>query len=64
MPRSLKFKGWMAENGVKQSEIAELLNIDVGNVNEKVNNKQPWTLAQVQQICSHYGISADFYFIN
>lgn len=60
---NLKFKGWLVENSIKQSEIAELLEIDQVNVNAKINNKQPWTLQQVKTICQHYGISADIYFI-
>lgn len=60
---NLKFKGYMAENGIKQSEIAELLKIDVANVNLKVNGKQDFTLPQIRAICGKYGISADEYFI-
>lgn len=58
-----KFKGYMAEHGIKQTDLAELLDIDVTNVCEKVNGRQPWTLAQVKIICETYGISADEYFI-
>ena len=60
--KNLKFKGYMAENGIKQSDIAKLLNIDISNVNLKVNGKSPWTLAQVKEICLKYKISADEYF--
>ena len=59
----LKFKGYCAENGIKQKEIAELLGIDKSNVNLKMNGKQPFTLEQVKTICKHYGISADIYFV-
>lgn len=59
----LKFKGYCAEHGIKQSEIAELLGITVSNVNLKLNDKQPFTLEQVKQLCEHYGISADIYFV-
>lgn len=57
-----KFKGYCAEHNIKQSEIAELLGINLSNVNEKLNGKQPFTLAQVKILCQHYGISADDYF--
>lgn len=60
---NLKFKGFMAEHGIKQNEIAELLEIDVANVNQKVNGKQDFTLPQIRKICEKYGISADEYFI-
>lgn len=60
--KNLKFKGYMAENGIKQIEIAELLGLDVSNVNLKVNGNQPWTLPQVKKICEKYEISANEYF--
>lgn len=64
MPKgNLKFKAWMVENNIQQSEIAELLGIALQNANEKINNRQPWTLAQVKVICQKYGLSADVYFI-
>ena len=59
----LRFKGFMAENGIKQTDLAELLCLDVSNVNLKVNGKQPWTVAQIKTICDRYQISADKYFI-
>lgn len=59
----LKFKGYCVEHKIKQIEIAELLGITVSNANEKLNGKQPFTLEQVRVLCSHYGISADEYFI-
>jgi len=60
---NLKFKGFMAENGIKQTDLAELLKIDISNINLKVNGKQPWTLSQIKTICDKYQISADEYFI-
>ena len=59
--KNLKFKGWLAENGVKQKEIAELLGIDISNVNEKVNGKQEFTAPQMRAICPKYNISADIF---
>lgn len=60
---NLKFKGFMAEHKITQAELAELLEIDVSNVNLKINGKQPWTLQQVKAICEKYNISADKYFV-
>lgn len=60
---TLKFKGYCAEHNIKQVDLAELLGINVANVNEKVNGKQPFTLEQVKTICKKYSISADEYFI-
>ncbi len=61
--KTLKFKAWLVERGIKQSEIAELLNINLTNVNEKLNGKQPFTLEQIKTICGKYDLSADEYFI-
>ena len=59
----LRFKGYCAENKVKQSEIAEILNITVQSTNRKLNGKEPFTLEQVKTLCEHYSISADEYFV-
>jgi len=59
--KSLKFKGWLVEHGIKQSEIADLLGIDIGNVNEKINGKQNFTFPQIKAICEKYGLSADIF---
>lgn len=58
-----KFKGYCAERGIKQTELAELLDITPANMSEKMNGKQPFTLIQVKKICETYQISADEYFI-
>lgn len=58
---NLKFKGWLAEHGIKQSEIAELLDIDISNVNQKINGKQEFTVPQIRAICNKYNISADIF---
>ena len=60
---SLKFKGYCAEHGIKQVDLAELLGITVSNLNEKINGKQQFTLSQVKTICEKYHISADEYFL-
>ena len=35
-----KFKGWLVEHRIKQSEVAELLGITEANLNLKLNGKQ------------------------
>ena len=57
----LQFKAWLVSNGVKQTEIAELLSISLQAVNEKVNGKKEFTMPQVRTICKTYGISADLF---
>lgn len=61
--RMMSFKGWMADNGVKQKEIAELLGISITATNAKVNQRQDFTLEQIKKICAHYGISADIFLV-
>ena len=63
MNNPLKFKGFCAENGIKQSDIAKLLGVTVSIVNAKINGRIPFTLSQVKAICEEYKISADDYFI-
>lgn len=58
---NLKFKAWLVEHGIKQSDLAELLELDLSNVNEKVNGKQEFTMQQVKTICAKYGLSADIF---
>lgn len=59
----LKFKGYCAEHNIRQKDIADLLGINVQSVNRKMNGKEPFTLEQVKTLCTHYGISADEYFV-
>lgn len=59
----LKFKGYCAENKIKQSEIADILKITVQSVNRKLNGREPFTLEQVKTLCEHFSISADEYFV-
>lgn len=59
----LKFKGYCAEHNIKQSEVAEILDISVQQVNRKINGKEAFTLEQVKILCKHYEISADEYFV-
>lgn len=59
----MKFKGYCAEHGIKQAEIAELLDITIQGANAKINGRQEFTLSQVRKLCEHYGISADVYFL-
>lgn len=61
--RMLKFKGYCAEHGISQKEIADLLGINIWSVNKKLNGKEPFTFEQVKKLCDHYKISADVYFI-
>lgn len=59
----LKFKGYCAENRIRQAEIAKILNITVQSANKKLNGKEPFTFEQVKALCKYFKISADEYFV-
>ena len=59
----LKFKGFCAENGIKQAELADLLNLSISTINRKMNGREQFTLDQVRTLCRHFKISADIYFV-
>lgn len=61
---NLKFKAWMAENGVKQADLTELLGLSAQSVWKKVNGKEPFSIQQISTICFKYGISADIFVLN
>lgn len=58
-----KFKAWMKENGVKNSDIAKLLDITEATASKKLNGTSDFTVEEIRTICTHYSISADTYFI-
>lgn len=58
---ALKFKAWMVENRIKQTELMELLDLSSTSINKKVNGKEDFTLPQIKKICKKYGISADIF---
>lgn len=60
-----KFKAWMAENDIKQKDLAELLCRRVSTINQKLNGTSgDFTMAEVRKICEQYNISSDTYFLN
>lgn len=58
---NLKVKGWLTEHNIKQTEIAELLKLDVSTVNLKVNGKSDWTVQQVKAMCEKYGMEPQIF---
>ena len=58
-----KFKAWMKENNVKNSDLAELLDITPGTASKKTNGLSDFTVEEIRKICLKYSISADTYFI-
>lgn len=58
---ALKFKGWLAENKITQTELAEVLDLSMTSINKKVNGKEDFTLPQIKTICEKWSISADIF---
>ena len=59
-----KFKGYLAENGIKQKELASLLEISEVSLSQKINRSgSTFTLDEVKKICEAYDISADDFFL-
>lgn len=58
-----KFKGFLAENGIQQKEVAELLNISVPTFNKRLNGTgSDFSIQDVKKICSRYNIKAEIFF--
>lgn len=62
IPRYGKFKGFLASNGIKQREVADLIGISQEAMSMKISGKMAFTVEQVRKICDRYGLSADLYF--
>jgi len=61
-----KFKGYLVEKGIRQQEIADLINMDRTGFNLILNGQRgrDFRVNQVNKICEYLGISADKYFFN
>ncbi|SHI76458.1 Helix-turn-helix domain-containing protein [Geosporobacter subterraneus DSM 17957] len=59
-----KFKAFMVEHGIKQIELAKLLNKSVSALNQNLNGTGgDFSVAELRIICNKYNISADEFFI-
>ena len=61
MGNSINFKGWAVSRGIKQKDIAKLLNVSVQTVNNKMNGKRNFTLDDIKKLNAAYGVSADIF---
>ncbi len=53
----------MVENNIRQRELAEILNLSVSNLNQKLNGTGgDFSASEIKAICQHFKISADRYF--
>lgn len=45
-----KLKGLMAEKGLKQIDLAVELNVDLASINNKINGRTDFKLAEIKQL--------------
>lgn len=60
----VEFKNYLAEQRIKQEEVANLIGISRSQLNMILNGQRgnDFYASQVVKICNHYKISADKYF--
>lgn len=59
-----KFKGYLAENGIKQKDLAVKLGISEVSLSQKINRSgSKFTIDEVKSICDLLDISADEFFL-
>ncbi|MDR9794065.1 helix-turn-helix domain-containing protein [Aeribacillus composti] len=59
-----KFKAFLVENNISQSEVAKLLGKSKSALNQNINGTGgDFSLSEIRLICQHYNISADEYFL-
>jgi transcriptional regulator with XRE-family HTH domain len=55
------FKPFLAKNGIKKQEVAELLNITPQTLSVKLSGEQEFTVPQIRILCDKYKLSADIF---
>lgn len=59
-----KFKAFLEEVGINQSELAKLLKKSNSALNQNLNGTGgDFSISEIRIICAAYGISADEYFL-
>lgn len=51
----MKFKGWLRANSLTYSDIANLLNCNIGTVSQKVNGDSDFYMFEIEKIVSEHG---------
>lgn len=60
-----KFKGFMVEHGIKQKEVAILLDKSQSAFNQNLNGTGgDFTIPELRLLCKTYNISADEFFLS
>ena len=59
-----KFKGYLAEHGIKQRDVAKAIGMNEVSFSQKINRAgSVFTLDEVKSICEVLDISADDFFL-
>ncbi|MCT4544385.1 MAG: helix-turn-helix transcriptional regulator [Vallitalea sp.] len=59
-----KFKGYMVEHGIKQKEVAELLNKSQSAFNQNLNGTGgDFSVSELRLLCKTYNLSATEFFL-
>lgn len=56
-----KLKGYLVEMGIKQKEVARLLNISPVTLNQKLNGYLHFNFEEVEKICDEYEIGPEIF---
>jgi transcriptional regulator with XRE-family HTH domain len=56
-----KFKAFLAENDIKQKEIADLICVTESTISKKINGQADFDMREVRTICNKYNIKADIF---
>lgn len=60
----MKLKAFLAENGIKQKEVAEMLDITQTSFSCKINrNGQDFTMDEVRKLCNEYNLDPNEIFL-
>lgn len=57
----LKLKGILAEKGLTQKSLADLLFLSPVTINQKINGTLDFTYAEVEKICDYLEVSTEIF---
>jgi len=57
-----KLRGLMAENGEKQKDLADVLNVSINTVRLKLKGKNDFKSTEIIKLCEHYRVEANYFF--
>lgn len=59
-----KFKGYLAENEIKNKDVAQFLGVTETTFSKKINRKgQDFTADQIRMLCNNYKLDANKFFL-